>query len=512
MTWRFLPFLAFSTIALAGDWLTFGHDPQRTGWAFEETKLNPENVSKLALAWKTRLKNEPYSLSALTAPVVASGITTVKGVRSVVYVAGITGTVFALDAESGEELWNHNFKYVVLPGKGGYQGTFLCPNGITATPVIDKATNTLFVIAGNGALYGLDLGSGTVRYGPVQFVAPYSKNWSLNLVDGVVYTVLAQGCGDGLSGFYAVDVRDRHHPVIRQMLLSNTNTAGIWGRGGPVIGPNGRIYGGTADGVFDPAAGDYSNAEVAVSLKDLNLLDYYLPLNWQYIRRKDFDLGSASPVFFAWKNRNLLAAGAKEGLIYLLDADNLGGKDHQTTLYTSPRFGNDPQVCCAGLGIWGGISSARDLDGETWLIVPMGGPLAADASKFRFTNGAAPHGSLMAFTVEADGKTGNPVLQPVWVSSDFDMPDPAAIANGIVFALSTGSNEVQKGGEAVRVKTNHPAVLKALDLRTGKELFNSGNAIESWVHFSGLAVSDGRVFAVDHDSNVYAFALPSAPR
>lgn len=359
MSGRFLPIVALSTAALAGDWLTFGHDPQRTGWAFEESKLTPQNVSQMSLAWKTKLKNDSYSLSALTAPVVASGISTVKGVRSVVYVAGITGTVFALDAESGEELWNHTFKYVVLPGKGGYQGTFLCPNGITATPVIDKGTNTLFVIAGNGALYGLDLGSGVVRYGPVQFVAPYSKNWSLNLVDGVVYTVLAQGCGDGLSGFYAVDVRDRHHPVIHQMLLSNTNTAGIWGRGGPIVGANGRIFGGTADGVFDPAAGDYSNTEIAVSLKDLTLLDYYLPLNWQYIRRKDFDLGSASPVFFPWKNRNLLAAGAKEGVIYLLDADNLGGNDHQTTLYTSPRFGNDPQVCCAGLGIWGGIDRAR---------------------------------------------------------------------------------------------------------------------------------------------------------
>jgi hypothetical protein len=30
----------------------------------------------------------------------------------------------------------------------------------------------------------------------------------------------------------------------------------------------------------------------------------------------------------------------------------------------------------------------------------------------------------------------------------------------------------------------------------------------SWVHFSGLAVSNGRVFAVDHDSNVYCFGLP----
>src|SRR5215469_4601193 len=190
--------LALGTRLFAGDWLTFGHDPQRTGWAFEETVLNPQNVPNLKLAWKTKLKNEAYSLSALTAPVVASRISTAKGVRSVVYVAGITGTVFALDAETGEELWTHAFKYVVQPGKGGYQGTFLCPNGITATPVIDKSTSLLYVVAGNGALY----------------------------------TTLAQGCGGGLSGFYAVDLRERHHPVLHQMLLSNTDTAGIWGRGG----------------------------------------------------------------------------------------------------------------------------------------------------------------------------------------------------------------------------------------------------------------------------------------
>ena len=91
---------------------------------------------------------------------------------------------------------------VVLPGKGGYQGTFLCPNGITATPVADTATGILYVIAPNGPLYGLDLGGGNVRYGPVQFVAPFSKNWSLNLVDGTIHTVLAQGCGGGISGFY----------------------------------------------------------------------------------------------------------------------------------------------------------------------------------------------------------------------------------------------------------------------------------------------------------------------
>jgi outer membrane protein assembly factor BamB len=499
--------LVIAAGARAGDWATFGHDPQRSGWAFEETTLNPQNVPGLELQWKAKLKSEAYKLSALTAPIIASNISTPSGTHDVVYVAGITGTVYALDARTGAELWTHVFHSVVLPGKGGYQGTFLCPNGITATPVIDRSTGILYVIAPDGSLYGLDLRGGDIRYGPVQFVAPFSKNWSLNLVDGTIYTVLTQGCGGGISGFYSVDVRDRHRPMIRQLLLSNTDTAGMWGRGGAIIGKNGRIYGSTADGKFDPIVGDYSNSVVAASLRDLSLVDYYLPSNWSYLNSHDLDLGASSPVWFGWKNRNLLASGAKEGVVYLLDADALGSNDHQTTLFTSPKLGNDAGVCCSGLGIWGGLSTMRDDEGQTWLFVPMGGPPSAHGAKFPITNGDNPHGSIMAFKVVADPKTQSPVLEPGWISRDLNLPDPVIIANGVVFALSTGENAKQEGGEDKRLLNTHPAVLYALDAKTGKELYNSGSAITGWVHFSGLALANGRVFAVDHDSTVYSFGL-----
>lgn len=495
--------------ARAGDWLTYGHDPQRTGWAVEETQISPANASQLALKWKAKLPNESYRLSALTAPLIASGIATVHGVKSVVYVAGIKGTVFALDAETGDIIWSRTFKTRALPGAGLYQGTFLCPNGITATPVVDKDTGTIYVIASDGALYGLDLGSGNVRYGPVQFVAPFSKNWSLNLVNGVLYTVLTQGCGGGVSGIYSVDVRDRHHPVIHQMLLSNTDTAGIWGRGGAIAGTNGRIYGATADGPFDTAAGDYSNSVVAVSALDLTLLDYFLPPNWSYLNKKDLDLGASSPVFFGWHNRNLVASGSKESVVYLLDAEALGSRDHQSPLYTSARLGNDRAVCCEGQGIWGGLSSARDEDGQTWLYVPLGGPQSTTGPRFPVSNGDNPHGSIMGFKVVAESSAQNPTLEPAWISGDFNPPDPVVIANGVLFALSTGENPVQRGPEDNRLKNTRPAVLKALNAKTGKELFNSGSAIQSWVHFSGLAISNGKVLAVDHDSNVYCFSIAS---
>ncbi len=495
--------------AMAADWSTFAHDPQRTGWASEEHSISPENVHNLALQWKTKVDSAAQGLWSITSPVVAENVSTKEGNKTVVYVAGISGTLFALAADSGTELWHYTVNNFVESRSHVYvyQGGFLCPNGITATPVIDKNTNTLYFIGPDGMLYGLDLGSGIVRYPPVQFVAPFSKNWSLNLVNGRVYTTLSQGCGNGISGVYSIDIRDRHHPVIEQGLLSNTNTAGIWGRGGPVIGQNGRVYGGTADGRFDPAAGDYSNSVVAQRLEPLGVADYFLPPNWLYLNKKDFDLGSSSPVYFGWRNRNLLAHGAKEGVVYLLDADALGGKDHQTPLYVSPLLGNDRQVCCEGIGIWGGLSTARDGSGQTWLYVPMAGPPAANGPKFPLTHGDVSHGSMMAFKVEEDPKTGSPTLTPEWIAGNFDHPDPAVIANGVVFSLSNGENAVQKGGEVTRLENTHPAVLRALDAKTGEELYNSGSTIASWVHFSGLALANGKVYAVDHDSNVYCFGL-----
>ncbi len=493
-------------VAARADWPTYGHDSQRSGSAPEETKISAVTAPSLHLRWTAKMENESFRLSALTAPVVATEVAIGDLQHTVVYVAGIKGTVFALDANKGTLLWTHTFRSSVLPGKGRYQGTFLCPNGITATPVIDRRTNLLYVIAPNGALYGLDLGNGAVRYGPVHFVAAYSKNWSLNLVDNVVYTTLAQGCGDGISGVYSIDTSDPQRPLIRELLLSKTDTAGLWGRSGPVIGDNGRVYGATADGNFNPSNGDYSLSVFAATLPDLKLESYFLPHNWDYLNRRDLDLGSTSPLFFGWNDHNYLMHGAKEGFLYIFDADHPGGADHETVLYKSPRLGNDKQECCVGHGVYGAMSTAKDDQGQTWIYVPMGGEPSKDAPTFPSVNGDVKMGSIMGFKVVGDSASRKPALEPGWITGGFDLPDPPIVANGVVFAVSTGENT--RGSDDQRLLNTHPAVLRAMDAKTGKELFNSGSDIKSWVHFSGLAVTDGMVFAVDHDSNVYCFGLP----
>lgn len=499
--------LSFANGAAAGDWPTFGYDPARTGWARSERTLGLENVGNLELKWKAEVDDESEYLVSLTAPVVGTGVSTRLGVRDVVYVAGKQGGVFALDSATGEQLWDWKPTLYQLPTNNGLQGSVYCPNGVNATPTLDVRSGILYTIAESGALWGLDMGSGKVRYGPVQFVPAFSKNWSLNLVGDTIYTTLAQGCGGSLSGFYSIDISDRHGPVVRQRLLSNTSTGGIWGRGGPVVGENGRVYGSTADGPFDVRAGDYSNAVVAASLDDLSLVDYFLPRNHWELYELDLDFGAASPVWFGWKGYNILAAGAKEGVIYLLDADLLGGRDHQTPLLEGIRLGNDPKDI-GSYGIWGGLSTWADEQGRRWVYVPVYGPPSKQAPAFPRSHGPITDGSVMAFEVTANPGTGSPELTPAWISSNLKVPEPVALANGVAFVLANGENTEQRTSVQERqTKNTQPAVLHALDARTGDELYNSGDAMGTWVHFSGLAIAEGQVYTVDYDSVVYCFGL-----
>ncbi len=504
----------FSSTAGAADWPTFGHDPQRTGWAFEEADLSLTNAGDIELKWKTQLKNEPKSLTALTAPLVAEKVLTAKGTKSVVYVAGSGNHFFALDAGDGTLIWTVDFENHVLPKD---EGMWLCPMGINATPVIDRARNIIYAIAVDGKLWGLDLGDGSTRFGPVQFVTPYSKNWSLNFVDGFIYTSISQGCSGAISGIYAMDVRDPSRPTIHNLLVEKRSGGGIWGRGGAVVGKNGRIYGATGDGEFDPFQNEYGSAVVAASLEDLKVLDYYAPVDFTEITKFDLDMGASSPVWFSDHDHNLVSFGGKQGTLYLLDADSLGDKDHQTPLYRHELCNEEKAF--EQKGIWGGIATWRDEDGQRWIYVPVLGPASSRAPVFPVKNGPTPHGSIMAFKVVTDPASKNPTLQPVWVSGDFDVPEPPVVANGVLFDLSTGENTMQATGnpvgfygqktlsDAEREKNTHNAVLFALDAKTGKTLYQSGSAMSTWVHFSGLAIANARVYAVDHESRVYSFGV-----
>jgi outer membrane protein assembly factor BamB len=117
-------------------------------------------------------------------------------------------------------------------------------------------------------------------------------------------------------------------------------------------------------------------------------------------------------------------------------------------------------------------------------------------------------------------------LAPAWLSRDMDLADEAVIANGVVFAYAAGEDGSQtvpdkawdesggpvyggglSSGPVRRVPNSRRAALYALDGQTGKELWASG-AIDSWNHFSGLTVANGRVYLATFDGVVYCFGVP----
>lgn len=508
-------FLAPAVWGQTSGWPTFGHDPARTGWARGETQLNAQNVSGMKLLWRTAVKNQPLALTALTAPVVAESVETAAGPRDLVYVAGSSDNVTALDAATGAVVWRRQLRSAVKPADPPF---WLCPNDLNATPVIVRHRGLIFVLAASGELYGLNLATGRVAFGPAPMVPPFAKTWSLNYRNGIVYTTISQGCGGAKSGIYAMDTRHPRRPATRELLVQNGGGAGIWGRGGAAIGANGKLFAETGDGAFAPAQGEYGSAIIAASPGARAVADYYAPLQNAMLTRYDLDLGASSPVWFPWRNFDLLAAGGKAGYLYLLNADDLGAKDHRTPLYMR-QLANDPRAF-ERLGLWGAPSEWMDTQGRAYVYVPVWGPASEHAPVFPLTHGPHPHGSVMAFQV-VRAADGAPTLQPAWISRDLDVPDPVAIAGGVVFALSTGENTRQTQGQGVlytgqklltnaqRAQAGH-AELFAFNAHTGNMLYRSGAAITTFTHFSGLAVADGRVFAVDHGSAVYAFGVPPA--
>ena len=432
------------------DWVTWGYDQERTGWNKGEKTLSKDNVSQLELKWSTQLSTPPseLALSTLTAPLVVEGVNTADGQKTLLVVVGADDTLFTVDADSGKVLWQKNFHNSLTPG---IPASWLCSNTQNATPVIDKAKSIVYLNTSDGKLRGLDLKNGEERLAPVDFVTPFARNWSLNLIDDVIYSTSGRGCGRAMSGVAAMDVRDPSHPLLMHFYTSSGRPAGPWGRGGVVKGPNG-IFIQTADGLPDPASGTYGESVLAISPKDLRLTDSFTPANWQYLNRLDLDMGAASPVVFQFQKWTLVATAAKEGVVYLLDADALGGgvrnsregiPDHSTPLYQSPRLGND-ETLLGGRGVWGALSTYEDSQGRRFLYVPMWGPPSKDAPAFKYSYGDAPNGSVMAFQVSVEGE--KPVLIPVWMSRDMRVPDPPTVANGVVFAIQTGENTVQNPG------------------------------------------------------------------
>src|SRR5580700_1311412 len=149
------------------EWLTWGHDPERTGSNPDEKLLSKDNVSRLEVKWTTQISTVPkeYVLSTMTAPVVAP-VNTPQGPAARVFVVGSDNTVFAIDAATGKIAWQKEHPNSTKePKKGDYR----CPNTQNATPVIDKDAGVIYVSTSDGMLRGFSLLDGEDRIPPTRF-------------------------------------------------------------------------------------------------------------------------------------------------------------------------------------------------------------------------------------------------------------------------------------------------------------------------------------------------------
>ena len=533
-----LPPLAIAPAS--NEWLTWGYDQERTGWNRAETTLSPKNIGKLKQLWSTQLsiKFDKYVLSTATAPIVVAGVATPAGPADIVFILGADDTLFALDANSGKQIWSKSFPN---PHKSTAPiRDWLCPKTVNTTPTIDKARGIVFFLTGDGMLRGANLADGAERLTPVPMTAPFARAWSLNLIDNVLYSPSGRACGEitdkssieyaaamsGLrrtgtgplldaSALNAADVSDLSHPVITHFFTSGARPAAPWGRGGVARAPGGVILE-TSDGRYDPAAGDFSESILKLAPKAARLMDSYTPTNWMDNLMHDMS-GSASPVVFNFGGKTIAAVSQKEGVLRLLDTNNLGGANHMTPLFQSPKLGNDEKTGTdPGRGVWGAVSSA-EVNGKRYVYFPMQGHPSKDAPTFPRTNGPIPNGTIMAFEVVNDA--GKISAVPAWTAGDMIMPDPPVVANGVVYALSTGGQALQNGAKPgdPRMPYDVSAVLRstpvsnmtlyAYDAQSGKPLWNSGKAMTDWVHFSEPVVALGKIFVETHDGHVIAFGL-----
>jgi len=478
-------------------------------------------------------------LSTMTAPVVAQGMTVNGAMHDVMFILGANDTLYALDAASGQQLWHKTFPNPLKPVT---KPSWLCPATANDTPTIDKARGLVFFIASDGKLRGLSVDDGSQKLKPVQMVAPFTRAWSLNLIGDVVYSPSGRACGEvqddepvmkaaaksGLrraipgvlhdaSAVNAVDTADLQNPVVTHFFTSGARPAAPWGRGGVVKGPDDSVLVETSNGLYDPAAGNYSESILRLSPQAARLMDSFTPKNWQDNMRHDMS-GSASTTIFDFAGKTIVAASQKEAVLRLLDADKLGGDDHMTPLWQSPKLGNDKKIGTdPGQGVWGAITTWESPDKKRFLYMPMQGPASVDQPKFPITNGDVPNGTVLAF--EVVNNNGQISAEPRWSGNDMIMPDPPVVANGVVYALSTGGqawqNYAKPGGkrlpwtESNTLRSTPVSNMKlyAYDAESGKKLFDSGKMLTDWVHFSEPVVALGKVYVVTHDAHVVAFGL-----
>ena len=147
----------------------------------------------------------------------------------------------------------------------------------------------------------------------------------LTLNDYVMYTTTSSGCGGVPNAVWALDLRVEDPKPVSFPL--NGGAAG--GLGGYALGNDGTVYVQTGPGPSDPASNKYSNTLLAFEPRDLKLRGHFSVASES---KAPAEMNVTTPVVFEYKGRDLVVSAGRDGRLYVLDSQSVGGADHKTPL------------------------------------------------------------------------------------------------------------------------------------------------------------------------------------
>ncbi len=336
-------------------------------------------------------------------PLYVPQVSTRSGLRNVAYIASEGDSVYAYDADDGTLIWHRNFTNPALGITAVSRDSVADCNaigptiGISSTPVIDPARQTLYVVdkiqITHGAdttyendLHALDLRSGADRITPAAIggsvvasdgtIATFNDQRQQNrpglaLADGAVYVAFGSSCDavpGGVHGWmFAYSAATLHQVAVLDTTASSANAylGSIWqSTVAPAIDPSGDLFFATGNGTFDANAGRTSYGDsILRTSAELRIRDYFAPANDYALEAADQDVGAAGVMlvpYAANRSTHLAIGGVKSGVMYLLNRDRLGEFDaagdrvlQKVTLENMPDSLYGAPAYYAGSVFWG---------------------------------------------------------------------------------------------------------------------------------------------------------------
>ena len=348
--------------APAASVVTQHNDLARTGLNPNEMILSPANVDATHFGKKFA---QPVDGWIYAQPLLVPQVAIPNmGTHDVVYVATENNSVYAFDANTKQAaLWHVSFLatgVTAVPAPDTNESTITPEVGITGTPVIDVASNTLYVVSETKTtagptyayqLHALDLASGAEKLGgPVAVTGSVAgqapdavggmvslsplhggQRAGLALSGGVLYVPFA-GHGDRYQYWHGWVFGYDATTLAQKFVYCTTpdaNEGAIWQSGaGIAVDATGSMYVETANGSFDGGSGGRDMSMSVLKLSTAGtLVDWFAPHDAVALSAADVDLGSAGPMLLpdqTGAHAHLMIGSGKPGYLYVLDRDQMG--------------------------------------------------------------------------------------------------------------------------------------------------------------------------------------------